>query len=81
MSRYGMKTSRVVKDVISVVSGIVTISSAAWAGREIVIKGLFASTPAWLLVVAAVTSFIVGRLFRWRRLAKALATEKSSDLL
>lgn len=49
---------------VSFVAAILTILQLAWTGRRIMIAGLQASIPAWLLVATAITASLFGWLLR-----------------
>lgn len=63
--------------VVSFAAAVLTILQLVWAGRSIMITGLQASVPAWLLVATAITASLFGWLLG--RKIKASKTGSNSQ--
>jgi hypothetical protein len=68
-------------NLLSLISAILTICQVAWAGRQMVITGLGASVPAWLLFLTAASTFALGWMSHlWKAGSGAAAHNRARDL-
>lgn len=62
-STYWMKLKHL-SVIVSIIAGLATIVSIAWAGLMLIKNGLRASVPSWVLIATAFAAFFLGWIIR-----------------